>query len=67
MCTEGAIGDIGGELLKSLGVGGTSQAINKALTNLGKSACADAARNRLAARFVGAPAVSYTHIRAHET
>ena len=56
MCAEGAIGNIGGELLKSLGIGGAGQPINKALANLGESARADAARDRLAARLVGAPA-----------
>ena len=56
MCAEGAIGDIGSELLQALGIGGAGQPINKALANLGESARADATRDRLAARLIGAPA-----------
>jgi hypothetical protein len=56
MCAEGAIGDIGGKLLQPLGISGASQPVDKALPDLSEPECADAARDRLAARLVGTPA-----------
>jgi hypothetical protein len=56
MRAERAIGNIGGERMQFLHILRSREPINKSLSNLGKAARADATRDRLPARLIGAPA-----------